>query len=61
MIPVIFGAVHAALARDYPNEWLLRWNLLESLKKAGAKTPLCDALRAELDEIGARFDDPQVP
>jgi phenylalanine-4-hydroxylase len=25
------GAVHAALRRDHPKEWLLRWNLLESL------------------------------
>lgn len=29
-----FAAIHRAVRRDHPEEWLLRWNLLESLKKA---------------------------
>ena len=29
-----FPRVHDALARSFPDEWLLRWNLLESLLKA---------------------------
>jgi hypothetical protein len=27
------AAVHAALQREHPDEWLLRWNLLESLRR----------------------------
>ncbi|MDP9000772.1 MAG: aromatic amino acid hydroxylase [Myxococcota bacterium] len=44
------------LVREYPDEWLLRWNLLESLLKAGEKGATTRALRAELEELEVRFD-----
>ena len=31
----VFQAIHTELAARFPNEWLLRWNLLESLCKWG--------------------------
>ena len=44
------------LVREYPKEWLLRWNLLESLLKVGEKGPTARALRAELERLEVRFD-----
>jgi phenylalanine-4-hydroxylase len=51
-----YPAIHRALERRFPDEWLLRWNLLESLLKARARGPLAAALRAELEELEVRFD-----
>jgi len=53
-VSTTFPAIHAALERDHPGEWLLRWNLLESLIKAGADGELARTLRTELEalEIG---------
>jgi phenylalanine-4-hydroxylase len=55
-VAVTFPAVHAALERDYPHEWLLRWNLLESLLKTRRDGALASALRAELEGLEVRFD-----
>ena len=37
--------------RDHPEEWLLRWNLLECLRKVGEGESLQQRLRDELLEI----------
>jgi hypothetical protein len=56
-----FARVHTELQQDFPKEWLLRWNLLESLLKrkgpaASATAALAAALHAELEELEVRFD-----
>ena len=53
-VAAVFPAIHAALGRDHPREWLLRWNLLETLIKVGGDGRLAQALRAELEglEVG---------
>jgi phenylalanine-4-hydroxylase len=51
-----FPEVHAALGRDYAQEWLLRWNLLESLQRARDDGPLARSLRAELQRLEVELD-----
>jgi hypothetical protein len=46
-----FAQVHAVLERDYPNEWLARWNLLETLVRRGPGEPLAAVLRDELEHL----------
>ncbi|HXX65696.1 MAG TPA: aromatic amino acid hydroxylase [Polyangiaceae bacterium] len=55
-VAATFPLIHAALERDYPREWLLRWNLLESLIKVGAAGELADSLRAELERLEIIYD-----
>jgi phenylalanine-4-hydroxylase len=50
-----FEAIGEALRDDFPDDWLLRWNLLESLAKTGTGDALAAQLRAELLEIEQRF------
>jgi phenylalanine-4-hydroxylase len=45
------SAVHAELDRDYPHEWLLRWNLLERLLKSPNAEPLARRMAAELEAL----------
>jgi phenylalanine-4-hydroxylase len=52
----VFPEVHAALTRDFPREWLLRWNLLESLQRVAPKSPLVRALWAELNRLEVALD-----
>jgi hypothetical protein len=52
----VFEAVHQDLGRDYPDEWLLRWNLLESLLDCGGGGRLADTLRRELEELAPSSD-----
>ncbi|MCL2450752.1 MAG: hypothetical protein FWD17_17540, partial [Polyangiaceae bacterium] len=47
----VFPAVRAALDRDHPSEWLLRWNLLESCLKSRVDPGLAAALRADLERL----------
>jgi hypothetical protein len=60
--PVIaeeFSRVHAALQRDFPREWLLRWNMLESLRKvpaAGTLATLAQTLWDELEHLEIALD-----
>ena len=35
----VFERIHGALAQRFEHDWLLRWNLLESLQKLGLKGP----------------------
>jgi hypothetical protein len=55
-VATTFPAIHATLERDYPREWLLRWNLLESLIKLRAEGDLARSLRAELEDLEVRYD-----
>jgi phenylalanine-4-hydroxylase len=44
----VLAGVDAALAREYPDEWLLRWNLLEHLTRLGLDAPRRARLQSEL-------------
>jgi phenylalanine-4-hydroxylase len=55
-VAATFPAIHDALERDYPREWLLRWNLLESLIKHRAEADLARALRTELEDLEVSYD-----
>jgi phenylalanine-4-hydroxylase len=55
-VTAAFPAIHAALGRDHPREWLLRWNLLETLLKIGAEGDLARSLRAELERLEVGYD-----
>ena len=47
--------VHDALRQHYPKDWLLRWNLLESLVKQNLRGDLADALASELWTLEREF------
>jgi len=48
--------VHAELERNFPHEWLLRWNLLECLFQLGLQaTPLAQALCSRLNELEQHY------
>jgi phenylalanine-4-hydroxylase len=55
-----FPLIHMRLGRDFPREWLLRWNLLESLKKRNLDPPRAASLKAELEalEIALNYEQP---
>lgn len=50
-----FERVHAVLKARYAEEWLLRWNLLESLSKLGAGAAVAAELTQELEDLELRF------
>jgi phenylalanine-4-hydroxylase len=50
-----FEGVHAALESSYPEDWLLRWNLLESLAKLGKGATLGADLTRELERLELRY------
>jgi phenylalanine-4-hydroxylase len=52
----VFPHVHTALERDFPQEWLLRWNLLESLLRVAPASTLVPALWAELERVEVALD-----
>jgi phenylalanine-4-hydroxylase len=54
VVPV-FERVHRELCQSFPHDWLLRWNLLESLQKLGLKGGLGDELRRELEELEVHY------
>lgn len=47
--------VHRALCEHYPDEWLLRWNLLESLLKLGQGASSMKQLTRELRQLELRY------
>lgn len=49
-------SVHAELSRAYPDEWLLRWNLLERVLGIPAAEPFARGLAAELETLEVRFE-----
>jgi phenylalanine-4-hydroxylase len=52
----VFPRVHATLERDFPREWLLRWNLLESLLRAPPAGTLTQTLWGELERLEIALD-----
>ncbi len=50
-----FNAVHRELERSFPDEWLLRWNLLECLCKLGEGRALAQTLESELLALELKF------
>jgi phenylalanine-4-hydroxylase len=50
-----FEAIQRALTERHPGEWLLRWNLLESLIKLGETGSLSSGLEAELKTLEVKF------
>ncbi len=50
-----FAQVHSELAHGFPDEWLLRWNLLECLCKLGERGALSHTLEAELLSLELKF------
>ena len=54
-----FPRIFDTLVRRYPREWLLRWNLLESLLKAQEEGPIVGAVQAELESLEVRYDHQQ--
>jgi phenylalanine-4-hydroxylase len=51
-----YPELSATLDREYRDEWLLRWNMLESLLKTGDRGELSSALRAELERLEEAFE-----
>lgn len=54
-VVTVFESIHGALAERFPGDWLLRWNLLESLQKLGLNVGLADTLRLELEQLEVRY------
>ena len=52
----VFERVHQQLVQHFEHDWLLRWNLLESLQKLGVNAPLNEQLRAELEQLEVYFE-----
>ncbi|HET8939335.1 MAG TPA: aromatic amino acid hydroxylase [Polyangiales bacterium] len=50
-----FERIHEALEARYPDDWLLRWNLLESLAKLGKGAALGADLTRELERLELRY------
>jgi phenylalanine-4-hydroxylase len=50
------AAIHDALVLDHPEEWLLRWNLLDRLSRLGVDVPRCKELAAELARLEVHFE-----
>jgi phenylalanine-4-hydroxylase len=54
VVPV-FERVHRELAAHFEHDWLLRWNLLESLYKLSLQVPLAEQLRRELEMLEIHY------
>lgn len=54
-VEVAFATIHRELAANFADEWLLRWNLLESLCKLGQRGALARTLEEELAQLEVRF------
>jgi phenylalanine-4-hydroxylase len=54
VVPV-FERVHRALVEHFPHDWLLRWNLLESLQKRQLQPPVAEVLRHELEQLEVHY------
>jgi hypothetical protein len=47
--------IYTVLEADYPDEWLLRWNLLEALVRTGERARLGETIQRQLEEMEIRF------
>lgn len=54
VVPV-FERVHRELSEHFEHDWLLRWNLLESLQKLSLQVPLAEQLRRELEMLEMHY------
>jgi len=54
VVPV-FERVHRALCQHFEHDWLLRWNLLESLQKLSLEGSVAADLRRELEELEVHY------
>jgi hypothetical protein len=54
VVPV-FERVHRELSAHFEHDWLLRWNLLESLYKLSLQVPLAEQLRRELEMLEIHY------
>jgi len=52
----VFHGIHAQLEARFPDEWLLRWNLLECLCKWGERGSFARRLERELLALEVKFD-----
>ncbi|HEX4339664.1 MAG TPA: aromatic amino acid hydroxylase [Polyangiaceae bacterium] len=50
------AVILAQLDDSFPDEWLLRWNLLESLAKLGEGSDLAGRLERDLERLELRYD-----
>jgi phenylalanine-4-hydroxylase len=50
------AAVHGVLERDFPHEWLLRWNVLERALKLPNAEPLARRIAAELEALELHYE-----
>lgn len=55
-LPQQLAELHGALERDHPDEWLLRWNVLEALTELDADALRRAQLVAELWQLEERFE-----
>ncbi len=55
----VLESIWQRLNRDYPEEWLLRWFLLESLTRSDDRSPLRSNLQADLERLELVFDHKQ--
>ncbi|MEY4508806.1 MAG: hypothetical protein RLZZ450_928 [Pseudomonadota bacterium] len=52
----VLAQLHDQLTRAFPDEWLLRFNVLEALLRLGERTgPLASTVEAELEQLEVRF------
>ena len=54
-----FERIHRTLEQEYPGDWLLRWNVLESLVKRRLYGPLSKALCQELGALEREYEGKQ--
>ncbi|HEY6079491.1 MAG TPA: aromatic amino acid hydroxylase [Polyangiaceae bacterium] len=55
IVPV-FERLHRQLEQDFEDDWLLRWNLLESLLKLGERGELSAQLERELQRLEVHYE-----
>jgi phenylalanine-4-hydroxylase len=54
-VSAVFERLHDELARNFEHDWLLRWNLLESLQKLGVENRVAAELRRELEQLEVHY------
>ena len=51
----VFERLHRELCLRFEHDWLLRWNLLESLQKLGLNGEVASQLRHELEKLEVHY------
>jgi phenylalanine-4-hydroxylase len=52
----VFERLHGELCRHFEHDWLLRWNLLESLQKLSVEGRVAAELRRELEQLEVFYE-----